>query len=65
MIRAGSAALIADAANNATDLISDGVTATAVTMARRPADALHPFGIGAYREALWLSACLRIFAAGF
>ena len=39
--------MIADAANNATDLISDGVTATAVTMARLPADDVHPFGKGA------------------
>lgn len=46
----GSAALLADAAHSAGDLISDGVTLWAVRASRVPRDSDHPYGHGKFES---------------
>ncbi|KXS13286.1 hypothetical protein M427DRAFT_71507 [Gonapodya prolifera JEL478] len=61
-----SASLMADAAHQASDLISDVVTLAAFQISRREADAGHPFGYGRYEAigALGVSGILIAGAVG-
>lgn len=57
-LMAGSVSIIADAANNLSDAASSGITFLGFRLARRPADADHPYGHARYE---YLSALVVSF----
>lgn len=61
---AGSIAIVLDAVNNLTDLLSSAVTILGVKLATRPADAKHPFGYGRIEYFTTIAIALLIFLTG-
>lgn len=57
-LMAGSVSILADAANNLSDAASSGITFLGFRLARRPADADHPYGHARYE---YLSALMVSF----
>ena len=62
---AGSVSIIADAANNLSDAASSGITLLGFRLARRPADADHPYGHARYEylSALVVSMVILLLGA--
>lgn len=62
---AGSVSIIADAANNLSDAASSGITFLGFRLARRPADADHPYGHARYEylSALVVSMVILLLGA--
>ena len=61
----GSIALLADAVNNATDIVSSSVIALSFAWSRRPRDRGHPFGHGRIEQIATLVLSLALLAVGF
>ena len=64
-LMAGSVSIIADAANNLSDAASSGITLLGFRLARRPADADHPYGHARYEylSALVVSMVILLLGA--
>ena len=62
---AGSVSIVADAANNLSDAASSGITLLGFRLARRPADADHPYGHARYEylSALVVSVVILLLGA--
>ncbi len=61
----GSIALLADAVNNAADIVSSSVIALSFAWSRRPRDRGHPFGHGRIEHIATLILSLALLAVGF
>lgn len=61
---AGSVSIIADAANNLSDAASSGITFLGFRLARRPADADHPYGHARYEYLSALVVAMMILLLG-
>ena len=61
---AGSVAIVADAANNLTDALSNVVALLGFRLAARPADAEHPYGHGRYEYLAALVVAVLVCAVG-
>jgi cation diffusion facilitator family transporter len=61
----GSIALLADAVNNAADIVSSSVIALSFAWSRRPRDRGHPFGHGRIEHVATLVLSLALLAVGF
>jgi cation diffusion facilitator family transporter len=61
----GSIALLADAVNNAADIVSSSVIALSFAWSRRPRDRGHPFGHGRIEHIATLVLSLALLAVGF
>ena len=61
---AGSAALISDAANNLSDILSSLVSLVGFKLAAKPADEKHPFGHGRYEYIVSLAISFLVLIMG-